>query len=244
VKIYEYDYPGRQIHLESSSIDFSPAKITELAVEGLQTFCSNFIAPLALDLSLNSCDPEFLLPQTTNPSFYYLRLQDFPPQVEQKPAWQDASVETISAINQESITNWISRLIDEKTNQGDSPNNSSIIFWQEIFIGATQICLPRSMDISENNLTIQRGSHAISYPIQKINDRIYASGPIISKSTTAPIELKVTTEAGFLSLDINVLWTLWANSELEGIVQLTDGLERLRSLGWVCTYSEVEGLNT
>lgn len=81
-------------------------------------------------------------------------------------------------------------------------------------------------------MSIQYGMGTIEHPVERCDNALWVSGPIVDKTLTAPIELKLGNMVGLLTLDISLLWSVWAKELEEGKNQIECAIGRLLARGW------------
>ncbi|MGL5830272.1 MAG: hypothetical protein ACRC0L_11990 [Angustibacter sp.] len=245
MKVYEHDFPGRLVRLESQTFgaNFSQEEVAEAAIEAISLFCENFILPLTTDLVLGFCDAEFLYPgDSSQESSYFLRDAELPFRVGLISAWENAREERVGGIDPAIILDWILRSMRHKGASSEGLNSSKVVCLQEILVRSTEVRLPHLANIDRDELDVGNESRSIAYPIVNKNGERYVHGPMTGKTIDAPIKLKINSDLGVLTMDINIFWSLWTDPQSEGWRQVRDAVERISSAGWTCTRSQIEEL--
>ncbi|NTU82908.1 MAG: hypothetical protein HGA45_26675 [Chloroflexales bacterium] len=248
MEIYQYDFPGRNLRFELPLAESSaPQLAVVFAGEALKLCCENFITPLSADLELSYFDAELEYtlddPQPAQ-RFWFLRSMEAPPEAVLAPAWVNPVEESVSSIDASTFHSWLIKVLEQSHAKTEPGDGSAIVGYKEILIRATRVQLPwASSEVVEPTLKLWAGARSREHPIERSDETLFVSGPLGQRSHTAPIDLRITSELGVMTLDINVYWSLWTDSGQKGWLQLQAMAERLREAGWVCTYSQIEGID-
>ncbi len=246
-KIREHEFPGRQLRFELADLDPSSSRENTAgqAVDALHEFSAGLFQPLRADLRLGVFDREFgyaLETPMSGQQAWFLEAAGAPRGVLSAPAWVGAVRERVDAIDRDVLHRWMIAAIEKRAVHED-PAAPVILGWREILVGAVRARLFYSAaKLQTSTLQIERGGHTIEYPVERIGDALYVSGPLEGKSVAGPFDVNVTNEGGLLRMTVGVHWSLWTDPNDPGWPELAKALERIQQTGWRCTYSEIDGL--
>jgi hypothetical protein len=207
----------------------------EVAVDALFALGEGLFEPLAVNVEFACCDTEFnyplIEPQPAAP-FQQLRLAASPDAVEIPEIWEGQVVARSERLDRAAVLDWFATLLAEQ----QCPQPDTRTGWTEMIVDAVRARLPeatsRRVDSDSAELPVFYGSWEIRYPVERLGDAFWAAGPLAWNSDTAPFEVRITNEAGVLSLDWSRNWSPWIEANGAGRPDVEAVVQRLSALGW------------
>lgn len=218
-------------------------RLAELALGAIAAFNGDFVANLSADLSLRFCDEETGFPLSKpcpEHAFWYVRSTAASPAVASSPVWNGAREQSVAALDRSTLRGWIAGAL-ERASRATAAGGMPVV-WEELRSHANRVRLPDGLNPSSEVLALCYGSHVIHYPVERIDGVAWVSGPLVAKSLTSAIDMRVTNEAGFLTLEIHLFWSLWSDPVHPGWNELLRATQRLRDHGWALRFSSVPGI--
>jgi hypothetical protein len=232
--IFIHPFPGRQIRLERlASVEvLSPVELAKLALSDFFLLASDLFQPLSLDLEFTYCEPGSGYPLNTPTPlrpFWLLYCRDLSSEIDINPAWEDEELVMTEDLLPDTILDWISTVIEQQRDEAVD----FLVSWREMLFSANRVRLPVAADqCLEKNLHIRADLSTLEYPIERRNNMLWVSGPLMRKTLTAPISAKLTNDAGFFTLDLWLHWSLWADELGEGNQQVKHAINKLIDREW------------
>src|SRR5262249_48549619 len=205
-----HDFPGKQVRVEQINVKEKQSQedLARSAVEALFLFAGRICEPVSMDLQVAYCDLETgctMGDPTPHQPFWLFRRRDLSPRLEIRPAWNNEEVVTVDILRSASILESLKQPLGQNCNREGCEAG-----WQEMLFRANCVRLPASMQtLAEETLVVRYGRGTIEHPVERRGDGLWVCGPLARKTPTAPIELKLSNDAGLLTFDIWLLWSLW-----------------------------------
>jgi hypothetical protein len=232
-QIFIHDFPGKQIQLQylaPNEIE-TQLDLAKLALDQVFLLSENLFEPLSVDLWLTYCDPElndYPLSEPTPPHpFWLLQHRNLPLGVEVTPAWEREIITVGDTLSQTPILDWIAVAFE----QSCSGETEYSLGWQELLFRTTRARLP-VQDMTGTTLCVSQGYGQIEYPVEHDKDSFWISGPRTNKTLTPPIDVRITNEAGLLTLELGLHWSLWTEPSEAGYFKVEQAIERLLAQAW------------
>jgi hypothetical protein len=228
------DFPGKQVRLERIAPEGmrSQVDLARLAADALFLFADGIYEPVSMDLQVACCDPETGYPEAASEPhrrFWLFRLRNLPAGVEIRPAWTSEELVTVDRLDTAAILDCLEAPLRQDCNAA----GEEYVGWQEMLFRTARVRLPDPLRIlGGNSLVVRYGRGSIEHPIERCGDARWVWGPLARKTLGAPIELKLGNEAGLLTFDIWLLWSLWSDEDGEGWKDVQRALGKLSNLGW------------
>jgi hypothetical protein len=218
-----------RLRLLASTSD--PAELAHLAIGAVFRFAVGLGEPLSAALWLACCDAETGLPSADGEPdrpFRVLRRAELPPGVDVRPLWEGEQVETAGTLTEESLGRWATAAL-----AADCGADGDLhACWQELALPVFRVRLPRIVDASSRGIRVAQGAGELVHPVEAREDGLHVSGPMPPRTLDAPIGVKIVNQAGLLTFDVALRWSLWAGPDAPGRADVDAALERLHALGW------------
>ncbi|KAA9166325.1 hypothetical protein FPZ12_001800 [Amycolatopsis acidicola] len=227
VRIRTGGRPVLHAELDRSGTDQLGAAAT--AIGALFTLADGVFAPLSADVVLACCDAATGYP--LEPAGYHqLRVADLPPLVATRELWTGTREERCERFDRESVLGWIGGLLAAQRCAGED----LLPGWSQLFVQATRVRLPAGVadSVHDGELVVSYGNGTIRYPVEDAAEALWVAGPLATNSETAPMEVEIGNEGGFLSLDLSLNWSTWADADGPGRAGVEAAFARLTDLGW------------
>ena len=239
------DYPGRGIRLEldvGTPRDVRDAdaqrELARLALDGVFTFFAGLGEPLAMDLWISCNDIEFDHP-LGNPEpdspFWFARCRDLPDRVAE-PAWENARVVMVDQLTEESAMAVVSGALGQDC-QDCGPGEMT--GWREMLFRSVRVRLPEDVAVpAGGRLPVRVGRGSVACPVERRGGTMWVCPPVLY----APFEVMVTKCLGVMSLDVALLWSVWAWADdgIAGRRSVMRAVGELTDHGWRTGGAEAE----
>lgn len=192
--------------------------------------------PLALHAEVTCCDAEFRYPvyePRPTARFHQLRLATPPENVDIPDIWNDLHVAQRERLDRAAILDWFGAILA----QPECARPDSGTGWTELIVEVLRARLPEPASaLVERDGTVLPVSYlnaVVDYPVERSGDSHWVAGPLKERSGTAPFALRITNEAGDLSLDLSLIWSAWmAEDETGAGPEVEAAMGRLSAMGW------------
>ncbi|QUH01974.1 hypothetical protein HUO13_15220 [Saccharopolyspora erythraea] len=209
-----------------------------MAVDALFSLGDGLFEPLAVNVEVACCDTEFgypLIQPRPVARFHQLRLAASPETVMIPEIWSELLVRLTERLDRAALLHWLGTLLaEQQCSQSDTRTS-----WTELIVEAVRARLPEAtshgVESGSNELPVSEGAGVIRYPVERIGDALWVAGPLAASSGTAAFGLRVTNEAGCLSLDWSLNWSPWIDQDGAGRPDIEAAIRRLSAMGWDVT---------
>lgn len=205
--------------------------LAKLAVEALFALADEFFVPLTVDLKRVSCDVETGYPLSRpvpDHQFQQARRRLLPPGVDGQSIYENVEVHEFDQIDAAVLLQWIGNSLALP-----SLDSTTRIGWEELVVVTVSARLPAEIsDPQSDVIRVAYNRGWIDYPIERAAGNAWVSGPLALFRTVFPFELRFSNEAGFVTMDLALNWTLWSDPDGAGRPDVERGLARLEALGW------------
>ncbi|MBT2447978.1 hypothetical protein J7F03_12990 [Streptomyces sp. ISL-43] len=210
------------------------------AVDALLALAEDLFVPLAVDVELACCDAESGYPldePRPRAPYQQLRLGPLPETLAVREVWTDTRVTRVEdrdRLARAEILGWLAAV--RAGQECAQPRTAT--GWTQLLVESVRARLPKSTG-ELSVLPVSYGAGVIAYPVERpadaSDDSLWVSGPLEGRPGTAPFELRIVNEAGFLSLDLSLNWSPWIEPDGAGRPAVDAAVARLSSLGWDVT---------
>lgn len=226
------------VHAELvASVDVADQQVhAAAALDALSAIGDGLFEPLALNVALSCCDPEFGFPldePRLAGRFHQLRLASLPDAVRVPRIWDELRVSERERIDAATVLGWFGTILAEQ----ECPDPDTTICWTDLIVEAVRARLPERIsngvvDSGSDELPVSYGAGTIRYPVERSADALWVAGPLARNSDTAPFEVTIVNEGGALSLDWTQAWSPWIERDGAGRPDIEIAVRRLSALGW------------
>jgi len=203
-----------------------------LAVDALLALREGLFEPLSVDVELACCDAETSYPlDEPRPAapFHQLCLASLPEMVVIREVWNGTRVERRERLDRDEILDWLGAILAKQ----ECPQPDTRPGWTQLLVEAVRARLPQAtIDGDVDELPVAYGAGVIRYPVERVADTLWVAGPLATNYDTAPFEVRIINEAGFLSLDVSLNWSPWIDADGPGRPDVEAAVGRLSALGW------------
>ncbi|MCU1287452.1 MAG: hypothetical protein JWO13_3802 [Acidobacteriales bacterium] len=204
--------------------------LAAMAVDALFALGEGLFEPLSVDTELACCDAEtgypLDQPRAAAP-FHQLRLVSLPETVVIREVWNGTRVEQRERLDRDQILDWLRAILAEQ----ECPQPDTIPGWRQLLVETVRARLPEGTSDGDE-LPVTYGAGMIRYPVERAADALWVAGPLATHHDTAPFEVRIVNEAGVLSLDLSLNWSLWIDTDGAGRPDIEAAVGRLSALGW------------
>lgn len=245
-EVYLHKAPGKQLTF-AFGVEAGPPtqqQTAESAVEALGLFCQSFVTPLSADLVLTYCEPEDGFPvkePMPERRFWFLRSESATGDARLEAAWVNPTEQSVPVITPAVVLEWMTAAMAQNPATIQTADRPVVIGWKELLFRATRVRLPRGSELAASeSIEIQDGANVVAYPIERIAGESFVSGPLKQKLLEPPIELRINSQSGLITLNVSLYWSVWTDTQQDGRSDITQAAQRLQQHGWECTYSELQ----
>ena len=207
-----------------------------LAVDALFALGDGLFEPLALHAEVTCCDTEFRYPVCEpQPAarFHQLRLAAPPETVDIPAIWNDLHVAQRERLDRAAILDWFGAILA----QPECARPDSGTGWTELIVEVLRARLPESasalVESDGSVLPVGYVNGVLDYPVERSGDTHWVAGPLKRCSGTAPFALRITNEAGDLTLVLSLIWSAWMAEDGAGAgPEVEAAMRRLSAMGW------------
>lgn len=215
----------------------APDELTEqeqfagLAVDALFAFAGDFCAPLGVALWCACCDAYTGYPVSgTAPAapYWVCRQRGAPLGPRARAVWTNERVSEVDRLDGAAVRELVREGLGQECGSG-----GLVTGWREISVVASAVRLPPSIvSAASSFIRIAAGAGTIDHPVDRREGAIWVAGPLPHKTLVPPVELRVMNEAGLLTFDASVYWSIWATEDAPGATDLAAAVERVITRGW------------
>jgi hypothetical protein len=228
------EFPGRQLRLELVAPDEVETQLAlaRLAIDAVLCFADGLCEPLSVDLWLGCCDPvaDYPLsdPEPALP-YWLLQREHLPRGVDVRPAWESEEIAKARELTRETITSWVQTAL---ANAACGSESNAHACWRELAFRAFRLRLPDGLRVPPDGLRLKQGAGETIHPVEWRDGGSYVSGPMPPRTRRSPLELAVSNEAGLVTLDVALFWSILTEPGAAGHAAVQRSIDRLRVQGW------------
>jgi len=235
LRIWDEARPHTYAEIEAPEGVDDQREFAAMAVGGLFSLADGLFEPLAVNVEIACCDPEFGLPLADpQPAvrFRQLRVAAPPETIEIPDIWNDLVVDRTERLDRAVVMDWLGALLaDPQCQEGGARTG-----WVELIVEALRARLPeetgRGVVSGGTELVIPEGPGEIRYPVERRGEAFWAAGPLATRSDTSPFGVRIVNEGGALSLDWSRNWSPWIDADGAGRPDVDAAIGRLAARGW------------
>ena len=161
--------------------------------------------------------------------FWMIRKEGLPENVRVNAAWEDEKIIIADKIDSLSVKEWIYSAM--KANQ--SPKPGLELCWKQIIFSTTKCrtFLPDNF-FKGDEITVEEEGRIYQHPVERVNGETWITGPLESKSLSAPIRIIVDDMSGLFTMDISLYWSFWTDKDAPGTNKVNESIQQLLEKGW------------
>lgn len=248
VRIWDEARPHTYAELDAPEGVVDELVYAEMAVDALFSLGDGLFEPFAVNVEIACCEIEFGYPlNEPRPAgrFHQLRLAASPETVRIPAIWNELLVSETERLDRAAVLHWLGTLLS--TRQCPQPDTRT--GWTELIVEAVRARLPEAIgalvDSDAHELPVPEGAGVIRFPVERIEDsscretaggsQYWVAGPLAWNSGTSPFGVRITNEAGALSLEWSRNWSPWIEADGSGRPDVDAAAQRLSALGWEVT---------
>lgn len=228
-----HDFPGRQTRLEYIIPEnLSRKEADEFVINSIFSFADGLVEILAANLWITYYDIATGFPvEDSYPEmpFWMLKKKQLPENIRVNAAWENEKMVETEEISPSIINSWITDAVAAN----HSPDASTGLCWKQIIFPAMKCCtqLPYN-SFDELEITVEEEGRVYQHPIEKLNGKIWITGPLHWKSLSSPIRIIIDNFSGLITLDISLYWSFWTDPDAAGTKKVQESIQKLLEKEW------------